>query len=112
MHEHGVTLDQFEGILDQRPRQRRDQPFAMYRNKLRPGAFSKAPVVADPSTCSTRAGRRRRGGDYPHDRRARAGQRPAPVLVRGSAAATDTLALHNRRDLLFLQAANLAAGRA
>src|SRR5690606_39313825 len=37
---------------------------------------------------------------------------PHAVRVRGSGAATDTLALHNRRDLLFLQAANLAAGRA
>ena len=37
---------------------------------------------------------------------------PRPVRVRGSAAATDTLALHNRPDMLFLRAANLAAGRA
>lgn len=88
-------------------------PFAMYRNRLREGAFGKAPLVADPVNLFDSAPE----GDgaaavilTTTERALDAG--PRPVRVRGSAAATDTLALHNRQDMLFLRAANLAAGRA
>jgi acetyl-CoA C-acetyltransferase len=37
---------------------------------------------------------------------------PLPVHVAGSALATDTLALHDRRDVLWLRAAELSAQRA
>lgn len=113
MHEHGVALEQFEGFSINAHTNGSTNPFAMYRNKLRPGAFAKAPVVAEPVNLFDSAPE----GDGAAAVVLTTSERaldsvPKPVLVRGSAAATDALALHNRRDLLFLQAANLAAGRA
>ncbi|HVO70159.1 MAG TPA: thiolase domain-containing protein [Aggregatilineaceae bacterium] len=113
MHEYGVTLDQFEPFSLNAHANGSLNPNAMYRNKLRPGAFAKAPTVADPVNLFDGAPE----GDGAAAVILTATERavdlvPRPVRVRGSAAATDTLALHNRPDLLFLRAANLAAGRA
>jgi acetyl-CoA C-acetyltransferase len=106
-------LEQFEGFSINAHANGATNPFAMYRNKLRPGAFAKAPVVADPVNLFDSAPE----GDGAAAVILTTAERaldsvPHAVRVRGSGAATDTLALHNRRDLLFLQAANLAAGRA
>jgi len=113
MAEYGVALEQFEPFSVNAHANGALNPFAMYRNKLRPGAFAKAPVVADPVNLFDSAPE----GDgaaavilTTTDRALDAV--PRPVRIRGSAAATDTLALHNRADLLFLRAVNLAAGRA
>ncbi len=113
MHEHGVTLEQFEPFSVNAHANGTLNPNAMYRNKLRPGAFGKAPVVADPVNLFDSAPEGDGAAavvltatDHAVD------MVPRPVRVRGSAAATDTLALHNRADMLFLRAANLAAGRA
>ena len=113
MHEYGVALDQFEGFSVNAHANGALNPFAMYRNRLRPGAFAKAPVVAEPVNLFDSAPEGDgaaavilTAAEHAADRVAR------PIRVRGSAAATDTLALHNRADMLFLQAANLAAGRA
>jgi len=113
MHEYGVSLAQFEPFSINAHANGALNPNAMYRNKLREGAFAKAPVVADPVNLFDSAPE----GDgaaalvLTTTERARDLVRQ-PVRVRGSAAATDSLALHNRADLLFLRAANLAAGRA
>ncbi len=113
MHEYGVTLDQFEGFSLNAHANGVLNPFAMYRNKLRPGAFAKAPVVADPVNLFDSAPEGDGAAAVVLTTTERALDAvPRPVRVRGSAAATDTLALHNRADLLFLRAANLAAGRA
>jgi acetyl-CoA C-acetyltransferase len=113
MHEYGVTLDQFEPFSLNAHANGSLNPNAMYRNKLRPGAFAKAPTVADPVNLFDSAPE----GDGAAAVILATTERavdlvPRPVRIRGSAAATDTLALHSRPDLLFLRAANLAAGRA
>ncbi len=113
MLENGVDLAQFEGFSLNAHANGALNPNAMYRNKLKPGAFAKAPVVADPVNLFDSAPE----GDgaaavilttteHAVDLVAR------PVRIRGSAAATDTLAIHNRPDMLFLRAVNWAAGRA
>lgn len=113
MHEYGVTLAQFEPFSINAHANGALNPLAMYRNKLKEGAFGKAPIVAPPVNLFDSAPE----GDgaaailLTTTERAR-DLVPAPVRIRGSAAASDTLALHNRPDLLFLRAANLAAGRA
>ncbi len=113
MYEHGVTLEQFEGFSINAHANGATNPFAMYRNKLRPGAFAKAPVVADPVNLFDSAPEGDGAAAVILTTTERAlDSVPHPVRVRSSAAATDTLALHNRRDLLFLTAVNLAAGRA
>jgi acetyl-CoA C-acetyltransferase len=113
MYEYGVTLDQFEGFSINAHANGALNPFAMYRNKLRPGAFAKAPVVADPVNLFDSAPEGDGAAAVILTTTEEAVDRvPRAIRVRGSAAATDALALHNRPDLLFLRAANLAAGRA
>lgn len=113
MYEHGVELGQFEGFSINAHLNGSKNPNAMYRNKLKAGAFAVAPAVADPVTlfdsapeadgaCAVILTNTERAKDMI----------PVPVRLKGSGAATDTLAMSSRRDLLFLQAANLAAGRA
>ena len=113
LHEHGVAVEQFEPFSINAHANGSLNPFAMYRNKMRPGAFGKAPPVADPVNLFDSAPE----GDGAAALVLTTTQRavdivPRPVRVRGSSAATDTLALHNRADMLFLYAANVAAGRA
>ena len=113
MYEHGVTLDHFEAFSINAHANGALNPFAMYRNKLRPGAFAKAPVLAAPVNLFDSAPEGDGAAAVILTTTERALDAvPHPVRVRGSAMATDTLALHNRADLLFLQAVNLAAGRA
>jgi len=113
MHEHGVALEQFEGFSVNAHANGATNPFAMYRNRLRPGAFAKAPVVAEPVNLFDSAPEGDGAAAVILTSADRAPDRvPRSVLVRGSAAATDTLALHNRGNLLFLQAVNLAVGHA
>ena len=113
MHEHGVALEQFEPFSINAHANGALNANAMYRNKLRPGAFAKAPVVADPVNLFDSAPEGDGAAAVVLTSAARALDLvPRPVRIRSSAAATDTLALHNRADMLFLRAANLAAGRA
>jgi acetyl-CoA C-acetyltransferase len=113
MHEYGVSLDQFEGFSINAHANGSLNPMAMYRNTLRPGAFAKAPVVADPVNLFDSAPEGDGAAAVILTTTERAMDLVArPVRIRGSAAATDALALHNRADVLFLRAANLAAGRA
>ncbi len=113
MHEYGLTVDAFEPFSINAHANGALNPNAMYRNKLRPGAFGKAPLVADPVNLFDSAPEGDGAAAIILTTTNRAVDLvPRPVRVRGSAAASDTLALHNRPDMLVLRAANLAAGRA
>jgi len=113
MHTYGVTLDQFEGFSINAHANGGRNPGAMYRNSIKKGKFASAPVVAPPVNLFDSAPE----GDgacalvltFTENARDMV---PKPVRITGSAAATDTLALHDRKDPLYLRAANLAAGRA
>jgi acetyl-CoA C-acetyltransferase len=113
MHEYGVELAQFEGFSINAHANGAANPQAMYRNKIRPGAFAKAPIVADPVNLFDSAPEGDGAAAVVLTTTERALDLvPRPVRILGSAAATDSLSLHNRADRLFLRAANLAAGRA
>jgi acetyl-CoA C-acetyltransferase len=113
MHEHGIDVMAFEPFSINAHANGALNPFAMYRNKLREGAFGKAPAVAAPVNLFDSAPEGDGAAAVILTTTERALDRvPRPVRIRGSAAATDSLALHNRQDMLFLRAANLAAGRA
>jgi acetyl-CoA C-acetyltransferase len=113
MHEYGVEVAQFEPFSVNAHANGSLNPFAMYRNKLRPGAFGKAPAVADPVNLFDSAPEGDGAAAVILTTTERAVDLVArPVRIRSSAAATDAIALHNRQDMLFLRAANLAAGRA
>ncbi len=113
MYEFGVELAQFEPFSINAHANGALNPFAMYRNRLREGAFGKAPMVAPPVSLFDGAPEGDGAAALVLTSTERASDMvPVPVRVRGSGAASDTLALHNRADMLFLRAANLAAGRA
>lgn len=110
---YDVALEQFEGFSVNAHMNGSRNPQAMFRNKLRPGAFAKAPALAPPVSLFDGAP----DGDgaaalvlVPTDQTASLAARP--VRIASSAVATDTLALGERPDPLFFQAANVSAGRA
>lgn len=113
MHEYGVELANFEGFSINAHANGSKNPGAMFRNLIKAGKFASAPVVAAPVNLFDGAPEGDGACAIVLTSTARARDLvPVPVRIKGSGAGSDALALHDRRDPLFLQAANLAAGRA
>lgn len=113
MHEYGLELSNFEGFSMNAHANGHKNPHAMYRNLIKEGRFATAPVVAEPVNLFDSAPEADGAAALILTTTERAkDQVVAPVRILASAAATDTLALHDRDDLLFLSAVNIAAGRA
>jgi len=113
LHEYGLSVEDFAGFSENAHLNASTNPHAMYRNRLRPGMFASAPAVAPPVSLFDAAPE----GDgaaaviltsTDHAR----GQVFSPIRITGSAVATDALSLHDRDDLLVLNAVNRSAGRA
>lgn len=113
MYEFGVDLSAFENFSINAHLNGSSNPNAMFRNKIKPGAFAKAPMVAEPVSLFDGAPdgdgaavvlltSAERAGDL-------VGQ---PVRIAASAAATDTLALQDRIDPLYLRAVQASFDRA
>lgn len=105
MHEYHVELAAFEGFSINAHNNGKRNPNAMYQNTLKPGAFAKAPMVAEPVSLFDSAP----DGDGAAAvilSSAEIAQDlvPQPVHIVASSAATDTLALHDRKDILWLTA--------
>ncbi|TVR23336.1 MAG: thiolase domain-containing protein [Anaerolineaceae bacterium] len=117
MYEHGVEIGAFEGFSINAHANGKRNPRAMYRNAMRAGAFAKAPMVADPVNLFDSAPDADGAATVILAPLERALDMVArPIVIAGSAAATDTLALHDRPDPLFLSAVarstQLALGQA
>jgi len=113
MHEHGIDLAAFAGFSVNAHANGALNPNAMYRNRLKPEGFTKAPLVAAPVSLFDAAPE----GDGAAAVILTTSERakdlvPKPIRIAASAAATDSLSVHDRADVLFLSAANLSAGRA
>ncbi len=113
LHEYGVQVADFAGFSVNAHANGGKNPNAMYRNAIRVDRFASAPVVAEPVNLFDVAPE----GDGAAaviltTSEAAMDRVPQPIRILGSAAATDSVAIHDRRDLLFLMAANLSAGRA
>lgn len=105
MHEFQVELKQFEGFSFNTHRNGARNPNAMYRNLLRSGSFGKAPMIAEPVSLFDSAP----DGDgaaalvlAPADDALDLA--PKPILLAGSAVATDSLMLQERADPLHFAA--------
>ncbi len=110
MHEYGVELGAFAKFSENAHANGAKNPLAMYRNVLKPGRFEIAPTVAPPVSLFDAAPAGDGGACVIVTRTDRAMEMAAePILIRASATATDTLALHDRRDMLWLQAAALSS---
>ncbi len=113
MHDYGVDLAAFEGFSINAHANGKRNPLAMYRNIIKAGAFAKAPFVSDPVNLFDGAPDADGAAavilaplDWAMDR---VGQ---PIKIAGSAVATDTLALHDRKDPLYLKAVALSTQKA
>ena len=113
MMEYGLALDAFEGFSINAHANGNKNPNAMYRNLIKPGSFSRAPMVADPVNLFDSAPDADGAAAVVliSADRARAESRNA-VLIAGSAAASDRFALHERRDPLWLGAVEVSARNA
>ena len=105
MYEYGVELSDFEGFSINAHQNGRLNPNAMYQNTLREGAFSKAPMIADPVNLFDSAPDADGAAalvlvapDKAKD------MVPKPIDILGSSVATDRIMLQERGDLLTLNA--------
>lgn len=113
MHAYGLQLADFAGFSVNAHANAAGNPRAMFRNRIKPEGFATAPMVADPVSLFDEAPAGDGAAAVLLTRADLAGDMVAqPVRVTASALATDTLALHDRRDLLWLPAAELSAKRA
>jgi acetyl-CoA C-acetyltransferase len=106
MHENGLELKDFAGFSVNAHANARTNPNAMFQNALAPEAYTRAGMVAEPVNMFDTA---------PDGDGAAAlivTSEPAAVRVTASATATDTLAVHDRDDVLAFEASRLSAERA
>ncbi len=113
LYEYGVSIQDFAGFSVNAHANGMGNPRAMFRNPLKAERFAGGPVVAEPVTLFDMAPL----GDGAAAVIVTAAERakdmvPKPVRVLGSALATDRIALHDRRQVLWLDAAERSARRA
>ena len=113
MYEFGVEVADFAGFSVNAHANGADNPLAMFRNRLKADRFTMAPLVADPVSLfdAAPAGDGAAAVIITSAERA-ADMVPNPVMIAGSAMATDTIGLHDRRDVVYLSAAARSAQKA
>ncbi|MCA9957802.1 MAG: thiolase domain-containing protein [Anaerolineales bacterium] len=110
LHEYGVEVADFAGFSVNAHANGADNPMGMFQNRLRAERFADAPPVATPVSLFDAAPYADGAAAIILTAHERAMDMvPQPVRVIGSALATDTLALHDRRDPLWLKAAAASA---
>lgn len=113
MHEYGLDLSAFEGFSINAHANGSKNANAMFRNQIKPGAFAKAPMLADPVNLFDSAPDADGAAAVILTTAERAADMvPRPVQIVASAASSDTLAVHERADLLELKAARQSVSKA
>lgn len=113
MHEHGATNADFAMFAVNAHRNAAGNPHAMFRRPISKDAFKKARMIADPINLLDSAPTADGAATLvlcPAERAREFNERPIKIVA--SAVATDSVALHDRRDPLFLESAHLSAQRA
>lgn len=113
MHEYGATNADFAMFAVNAHRNAVGNPYAMFRRPISKDAFEKARMVADPINLLDSAPVADGAATVvlcPVERAREFNEQPIGIVA--SAVATDSVALHDRRDPLFLGAAYLSAQRA
>ncbi len=117
MHEFNLPHDAFAGFSINAHHNAAGNPNAMFRKPITLEAYQRAPMIATPINlldsspiCDGAAAVVLAPLDSPLAREAR--QRHGIVRITGSAIATDSVAIHERRDPLFLEAAFLSSQKA
>jgi acetyl-CoA C-acetyltransferase len=114
MHEHNVPNGGFAGFALTAHANGANNPCAMFRKAIKPETYAKAEMVSDPlnifdiapnadgAAAVVLTRRKLFPSDWEHPL----------VKISGSASSSGTLALHDRKDLLYFNTAHLSAGKA
>jgi len=113
MYEHGYSHQDFATFAVNAHRNAQHNPHAMFHYPVTAEQFARAPMVCDPVNlldsspiCDGAAAVVLAPADVART------LSPAPVRIAASAVGTDTLAVHDRRDLLVLEGAIVSTHRA
>jgi acetyl-CoA C-acetyltransferase len=114
MHEYQVPADGFAGFALTAHANGVNNPCAMFRKAIKPETYAKAEMVSDPINMFDMAPHADGAAAVMLTRRELLPPENADRLVKiaGSGSASDTLALHDRKDMLFFNTAQLSAGKA
>ena len=114
MHEHQVPADGFAGFAVTAHANGAGNPCAMFRKAIKPETYAKAEMVSDPINMFDMAPNADGAAAVILTRQELLPGNFSHPLVRiaGSGAASDTLALHDRKDMLFFDTAHISAGKA
>jgi acetyl-CoA C-acetyltransferase len=113
MHEYGYEVADFANFSVNAHANGALNPLAMFRNRLKAERFAGATQVATPVSLFDAAPTADGAAAVIVTRHERAlDMVPQPVRIAGSAIATDTLALHDRRNPLWLRGAEISTQRA
>jgi acetyl-CoA C-acetyltransferase len=114
MYEHNVPNDGFAGFALTAHANGANNPCAMFRKAIKPDTYAKAEMVSDPLNMFDIAPNADGAAAVVLTRRRLLPsnwKRPL-VKISGSASSSGTLALHDRKDMLYFNTAHLSAGRA
>ena len=114
MHEYQVPEDGFAGFALTAHANGVNNPCAMFRKAIKLETYAKAEMVSDPINIFDMAPNADGAAAVLLTRQellSNSVSRPL-VKIAGSASASDTLALHDRRDMLYFDTAQISAGKA
>lgn len=114
MHEFNVPVDGFSGFALTAHANGANNPNAMFQKAIKPETYARAGMVSEPINLFDAAPHADGAAALVLTRRELLPENwPHPLVkIAGSATASDTLALHDRKDMLFLDAAQRSAGKA
>lgn len=114
MHEYEVPADGFAGFALTAHANGAGNPNAMFQKAIKPETYAKAGMVSEPVNMFDAAPNADGAAALVLTRRdLLPSNLPNPLVrIAGSATASDTLALHDRKDMLYFEAAQLSTGRA
>jgi acetyl-CoA C-acetyltransferase len=113
MMQYAVEISAFENFSINAHSNGSKNPNAMYRNQIKPGGFARAPMIADPVNLFDGAPDADGAAAVIITSTERAADLvPQPVHISASAGASDSLALHDRADLLDFSAVRLSVEKA
>jgi acetyl-CoA C-acetyltransferase len=114
MHEHEVPAGGFAGFALTAHANGAGNPCAMFRKAIKPETYARAEMINEPLNLFDIAPNADGAAAVVLTRpELLPAQWPHPqVIIAGSGASSDTLAVHDRRDPLYFETAQLSAGRA
>jgi acetyl-CoA C-acetyltransferase len=114
MHENQVPADGFAGFALTAHVNGAGNPCAMFRKAIKPETYAKAEMISDPVNMFDMAPNADGAAALVLTRRDLLPPDYAHPLVKvaGSASASDTLALHDRKDMLFFETAQISSRKA